>query len=150
MYIDPILELRKFIEPRVKLNSNNRLFISRSKAGYRRASNEYDAFLAVERFGFKLIYLEDLQFEEQVSLFYGAQVVVGLHGAGFSNIIFCRDKISVVEIMPNQTYQLKYFRNLCSGLDFNYLQTDAQGGFYASDLLIDIDAFVKAVSSFFP
>ena len=88
-----------------------------------------------------------MPFEEQVSLFYGAEVVVGLHGAGFANIIFCNDKISLIEIMPNKTYQLEYFRNLSAGLGFNYFQTVAEGGFYASNLIIDVEAFVSAVSS---
>ena len=33
--------------------------------------------------------LHELSFREQVNLFYNTKCVVGLHGAGFANLVFC-------------------------------------------------------------
>ena len=41
--------------------------------------------------------LHDLKFIEQVNLFYNADCVAGLHGAGFINLVFCRHGTKVIE-----------------------------------------------------
>ena len=41
--------------------------------------------------------LHDLKFIEQVNLFYNADCVVGLHGAGFVNLVFCKHGTKVIE-----------------------------------------------------
>ena len=42
--------------------------------------------------------MSNLSFLEQVSLFRNASKIVGLHGGGFANIIFCNPKTLVLEI----------------------------------------------------
>ncbi|WP_272506981.1 glycosyltransferase 61 family protein [Salinibacter sp.] len=35
--------------------------------------------------------MEDLSFPDQVELFAESEIVVGAHGAGLANLLFCRD-----------------------------------------------------------
>ena len=50
-----------------------------------------------------LKYFEHLLFStflKQVKLFYNAEYVIGLHGGGFANTIFCEPNTQVIELKP--------------------------------------------------
>ena len=40
-------------------------------------------------------------------LFKNASVIIGAHGAAFSNIIFCKPNTTIIEIMPVNHYNKK-------------------------------------------
>ena len=44
--------------------------------------------------------MSELTFVDQVSLFNNIDQVVGLHGAGFANIVFCKPGTKVLELKP--------------------------------------------------
>jgi capsular polysaccharide biosynthesis protein len=88
-------------------NSKNLIYISREKASKRKIINEEEVIQCVSKYGFKSYLLEELTFEKQIELFRSAKAVVGLHGAGFANIIFSK-KIKILEI-PSHTVTPVYF-----------------------------------------
>ena len=47
---------------------------------------------------FVSIKLHDIKFSDQVDLFYNAESIVGLHGGGFANIVFCKPGTKVIEL----------------------------------------------------
>jgi hypothetical protein len=60
-----------------------------------------DALIAeLERRGFKIVAPGSLSFTEQARLFRGADLVIGSHGAGMTNIAFCEPGAFVYEILP--------------------------------------------------
>ena len=60
-----------------------------------------DALMAeLERRGFKIVVPGLLKFAEQARLFRGAKLVIGAHGAGMTNIVFCEPGAAVYEILP--------------------------------------------------
>ena len=70
------------------------------RAHSRRPANA-DEFSAWRRLhGFDDVWLEDMSLAEQIALFQQAKVVLGVHGAGLTNIIHCRPGTLVVEFMP--------------------------------------------------
>ena len=48
--------------------------------------------------GFKILRLGDYSFKEQVSIFNSADIIIGLHGAGFANIVFAKKNSKVIEL----------------------------------------------------
>ena len=48
--------------------------------------------------GFKIIKLGDLHFKDQVLTFNNADIIVGLHGAGFANLTFCKSNTKIIEL----------------------------------------------------
>ena len=58
--------------------------------------NEVEKFLISE--GFESITLSEYSFIDQVEMFNQAKSIVGLHGAGFANLIFCKPETKVLEL----------------------------------------------------
>ncbi len=103
------------IEPQ---NKNLRLYISRYKTGYRCLKNEEQFFDLLKEFNFIRIYAEDLPFKKQVELFNSAKIIISIHGAGLSNMIFS-EFLKVIEIFPPNDIKTHYFM-LCKALGFEH------------------------------
>jgi capsular polysaccharide biosynthesis protein len=63
---------------------------------------------------------------EQASIFNGASVVIGAHGAGLTNIVFCRPGIIVYEIMPS-FYTNPCYRRLAQAAGLTYYADIVEG-----------------------
>ena len=84
--------------------SPERIYVSRQRSAKRRVAN-HDALEAVlARHGFTTVYLEEHDVAAQARLFRDARVVFGVHGSGFSNVVFCRPGATLVELFhPSET-----------------------------------------------
>ncbi|MEG4283440.1 tetratricopeptide repeat protein [Microcoleus sp. A006_D1] len=80
-------------------NYPKRIYISRSKARYRRVLNEEDVVEVLEQSGFVSIMPESMSLTEQVAHFYHAEVIVAAHGSGLTNTIFCKSETQVIELV---------------------------------------------------
>ena len=98
--------------------TRSRLYISRAKATKRRLVNESQVVDLLRSFHFQVVYAEDLSYREQVALFYNAAIVVGVHGAGLTNILF-GDQVTLVELHPKDLVRSHYFM-ICKALNFSY------------------------------
>ena len=75
-----------------------RLWISRGTEGARAVRNEPEVLEAIAPLGFETVRCEALDIGAQARAFEGAATVLGPHGAGLSNIAFCRPGTLVVEL----------------------------------------------------
>lgn len=76
------------------------LYISRSDAHERRVINESEVRELILPLGFEVLTLSGMPFGKQVQLFSEALVVLGPHGAGFSNAVFCQPDSTLIEFLP--------------------------------------------------
>lgn len=74
-----------------------RLLVSRADTTYRRIANEAALADLLAPFGFETIAPGRLSFAEQVAAFRDATHVIGPHGAGLGNILFCAPGVHVLE-----------------------------------------------------
>lgn len=88
-----------------------KIYITRKNANHRKLINENEIWACLEKLGFKEIIAEDLSLKEQAKLFYSAEVVVSIHGAGLTNIIHCSPKTKVVEILPQDAFNASFPKN---------------------------------------
>ncbi len=79
-------------------NTYERLYISRANAAHRKVLNEVEIEAYLHSLGFESILLEALAVSEQASALHSAKVVVAPHGAGLTNLVFCRPDTIVIEI----------------------------------------------------
>ncbi len=97
-----------------------RIYISRERCTHGKITNELELMRDLHRNGFEKIVLETLPFDEQVALFAHSEIIIGAHGAGFTNLVFSKPECKVVEIRnpvfqspgANLYWRLSQFLNL--------------------------------------
>jgi capsular polysaccharide biosynthesis protein len=102
------------------LPSHRRIYISRAKTRMRRMLNEDELAPILDRHGFVTLALEDLSVAEQISLFRTAEVVVSPHGAGLTNVMFCRPGARILEIFPRGGLHSSSFMRLATLCELGY------------------------------
>jgi capsular polysaccharide biosynthesis protein len=90
-----------FTDDDSKRESRRRLYISRRKTAHRRVVNESEISLLLEDHGFETVLCEDMSLGEQVRIFAKTPAVIGAHGAGLTNLIYCSPGSFVGEIHVN-------------------------------------------------
>lgn len=75
-----------------------RLYISRADAVQRQLADEDRLVPRLEALGFTCLTLSGRPLDEQIELFSRAEVVIGPHGGGLSNLVWCRPGTAVVEL----------------------------------------------------
>ncbi|MDA7714076.1 glycosyltransferase family 61 protein [Candidatus Pelagibacter sp.] len=85
-----------------KFNNNKKIFLDRSSSVFTHCQikNNDEIINTLSKKGFTTYKVEDLSFEEQIFLFNDASIIVGAHGAAFTNIIFCKPETKIIEIIP--------------------------------------------------
>lgn len=82
-----------------------RIYISRQR---RTLTNELEVQELVQRYGFQIVRLEQLSLDDQVALFARARAVMGFHGAGLSNILYCQAQPLIFEIVDRDCVHPSY------------------------------------------
>ena len=98
--------------------------------------------------GFKSFTLSDYSFLDQVKLFYHAKTIVGLHGAGFANIIFCQPGTKILEFKSNSAGDAIKNLALNNKLIYNDISSDPKTTDYeyqAGDIEIDLKILQKSL-----
>ena len=98
---------------------SRRSVTARKSGTYRPLLNEHDLIDAMERLGLTIVEPELLTFSQQVALFYGAHLVVGLGGAGLFNVVFCRRGARVVTIESSTAF-IENHATLFASLELEY------------------------------
>lgn len=92
----------------VSQNFSKKVFISR-KDSSRNMINEDEIFLLFERYGFTRYLLSAMSLQEQIKLFYDAEIIVGTNGSSLTNLIFCKPNTNVVEIFLARSDSTFYY-----------------------------------------
>ena len=92
---------KRLLKYKSKKNYNNKIFIDRSDSKFTHYQfYENDKIIKkLKKNNFGIFKLSKLSIFDQISLFNSSKLVLGLHGAGFANVIFCKKKTKVYEIM---------------------------------------------------
>jgi capsular polysaccharide biosynthesis protein len=96
-----------------------RLYVSRAKCAGRGIFNEPAVLSLLEPLGFKVVYPESYSFEEQVFLFSNAECVVGEHGSGMFNSVFCNSGAIVIDLFPASVNTNLYRALLPLGINYH-------------------------------
>ena len=107
----------------------NKIFIDRKvtssdRLPQRLLSNDDEIKKYLLKNNFISVKLHDISFREQVDLFYNAECVVGLHGGGFGNIVFCKPKTKIIELKSLTAGHA--IKNLANKNDLNYISIEAE------------------------
>lgn len=96
-----------------------RIYVSRDDARWRKVENETEIVDSLRQRGFKRVVLADRSVREQAELFRRASIVVGSHGGGLTNLVFCEPGTKVLEFFPARAVNVCYW-SLANIQDLDY------------------------------
>ncbi len=91
---------------------------SKSSSESRKIINEREVVEKLIEHNYKIIRLSNYSFIDQMKLFRNAKKVIGLHGAGFANIMFSDNNLEILELKPSGAG--KMIENLALKCKVNY------------------------------
>ncbi len=114
-----IWDLRnKMMGEGLKPSSYKKIFISRKNMKSSRLINERIVSQQFAAAGFKIIQPEKYTVRQQISLFMGADCLVGSSGGAFTNILFCKPGTVVSCIVPEE-HQFYMYSTIAHSLQLN-------------------------------
>lgn len=127
------------------------IYVTRRNAGRRKLSNEEEVIKVLNKFSFKIVEFETLNFYQQVSVASNAKVMVGSHGAGLTNIMFCEPGACIYEFSLIGETMDKCYYTLADACDLNYYyqfcpSANNSNDYHFSDLTVDLEFFAKSLS----
>lgn len=78
------------------------VMISRRDVGTRCLLNEAEIAAALRRFDVRLVVLDSLSLDATMRLMASTPLLIGVHGAGLANMMFCRPGTAVLELTTTQ------------------------------------------------
>tara|TARA_B100001057_G_scaffold258990_1_gene259176 strand:+ start:1546 stop:2655 length:1110 start_codon:yes stop_codon:yes gene_type:complete len=145
---------KKFLKNYKKQKNVKKIFIDRSDSIFNHCklvnNEEIKDFLFKNNF--KSYQVSKLDFFEQISLFHNAKVIIGPHGAAFTNIIFSKPGLRLIELIPKNHGSLKC-KKISKLLKFNYKRIELkrlinQNENINGDMKISISFLKKVLKKF--
>ena len=132
-----------------------KLYIPRRNVKLRRVTNERDLEASLEKIGFTPFDCAAHPVREQAAAFKAADVIVAPHGAGLSNIVYCKPGTRIIEIIPEGYDQgVTSYRSLADlfGLRHEVVfareeRLDTKGNRCNSDIRVDVPFLESALAS---
>lgn len=122
---------------------DRRILISRADVTRRRITNGAALARALKPLGFEEVVLQDIPFREQVELFFDAEIIVGAHGAGLTNMLFSQ-ACHVVELFPCP-YVVPHYYYLAKAMGLGYSYWCGREPFHHDDFEADVPAVTAAI-----
>ena len=118
-----LINRKIFLKKASKFKCAKKIFLDRSSSGTNHCQiyDQKHVNKWVKKNNLSIYKPEKLSFNKQIHLFKNASVILGAHGAAFTNIVFCRPGTKIIEIIPtnhpnrkceriSKILKLKYFR----------------------------------------
>ena len=105
-----------------------RVYVSRARQKLRRLVNEDEILPLLAQYGFETVFFEELSLTQQVRLMQETAVLLGVHGAGLTNMLFLPAGATVIEMVNLEKLErtaekgfenILYFR-MAGGLQLPY------------------------------
>lgn len=136
--------LRDSFLPRADASYNSpRRFYLRRVGKFRPIGNEPELLDFFRKRGWSIVDTEQLTQAQQIRLFAGADMICAPHGAGLTNLLWCRPGCQVLELCAS-TFLNGVFEGLAQavGVNHRYLIFKGDAGFASA---VDIPAVAKAL-----
>lgn len=132
-----------------------RIFISRSRQKKRIILNQADVDELLVKYHFTSVCMEDLSFEDGISVSYNSQHTIAQCGSGLSNLIFQKPGSKVLELYPRPEYDYNHhawFSELsqAGGIkhSYQYCKIDSDNiviNEFHTDMIVDLGELEKNI-----
>lgn len=109
--------------------AGRRLYISRRDAAIRRIANEDEIEGILMKYGFETIILSGRSIVEQANIFRHADAIISHHGAGLTNLAFCKPSTVAIEVFQRGHFTSCFARIAqLGGLSYGFAVGEPVGG----------------------
>ena len=124
------------------VDAGHNVYISRANAIERRVVNEDAVMETLSEYGFERHALEESSVAENVQLFREAELIVGAHGAGLTDLIFCKDA-TVIELFGSKIKDPYERLAETMGVEYDSIQCTPS----STDLIVDTESLADRVET---
>jgi len=143
-------KIRSKITDSNSLADRNGIYISRKFAATRRILNEDSLLPLFNKFQMEIVYSEKHSFEEQVKKFHSSRCIIGPHGAGLTNTMFCKSGSLVVELATENMGIHYMTSSLGMGMDYHkVLCSPVSAHDFNSDMYVNPENIEKCLLRYF-
>ncbi|GAC1309842.1 MAG: hypothetical protein NVSMB24_26000 [Mucilaginibacter sp.] len=100
--------------------NSKKIYLKRGDNIQRKILNEASVINFLQHNGFEIIEPGELSIYDQIDLMTNSKIVVGMHGAALSNILFAREGTIVVEIFSPDYFRTDCYFTIANMLKLNY------------------------------
>jgi hypothetical protein len=114
--------LRRMLHADSTVTSGKKIYVSRLDAdpARRRIHDEEQLAAALQQVGFEILIPSEMSFGDQLAAFADAEVIVGPHGAGLTNLAFASRDCIVVEITNSHNHSYRFFSAIADAVGCRY------------------------------
>ncbi len=121
------IESNEGTENVIEQKINRKIYISRQKSRFRKINNEEQVQNLLKKYNYEIHYFEEYSFEKQIELMKQTVSLVGLHGAGLTNLLFINPNTKVLEIRNQADKHNNCYFSLASDLEVDYYYLLSEG-----------------------
>ena len=113
---------KKFIKLKKKISFKKHFFIDRSDSKYMhyKIDNQIEVKKILGKNNFDYIQLSKIDWYKQIYIFNNAKTIIGLHGAGLANLVFCKKNTKIFEILTKNDSKRDIYENISKKIKLNY------------------------------
>lgn len=131
---------------------SRKVFISRAKARFRKVLNEELLYSILQEKGFEVLCLEDYSVKDQIRIFSETKILLGIHGAGLTNMVYMPKGGKVIELraLTDETHIYNIFYVMASACGHEYFYGLGEGNHATnklSDIMIDQNSLLDLINS---
>ena len=138
-----ITQIRSRFSVSSQTKASKNIYISRALASKRKVINEMALIKMLKGHHFEIHYAENYSIKQKIELLANAKYLLGLHGAGLTNMLFMPFGSTVIELRTFGDFHNNAFYALASDLDLHYVyfQCVPDGpDLHTSNVTVDIEA----------
>lgn len=125
------------------------IYISRQNANKRKVTNEAEVIAALSKFDFEIHIFEDYSLSQQIAIMQETKVLLSLHGAGLTNMLFMPKNSKIFELRNGDESKLNCFFSMASALEHEYYYLTNKGSStdtHIADITVDIDNLISELN----
>lgn len=137
---------QKLVKP-THAKPGKKFYFKRGVAVERRILNEEAIIAMLKNAGFEIADPGALSLHEQIRLMAHAKIIVSAHGAALTNLLFCADNATVVELFSPDYFRTDCYYTLSAirNLNYWYLVGDKPAGAKWGDIVVNEDLLQKTL-----
>ncbi|WP_309642389.1 glycosyltransferase family 61 protein [Flavobacterium sp.] len=118
------------------------IYISRQKANRRKVTNEEEVIAVLLKHHFEIHFFEDYTLAQQIQIMQDTKILMSIHGAGLTNMLFMPKNAKIVELRNETESRLNCFFSLASDLNHEYYyltNTGTSTTTHTADITVDVN-----------